>query len=124
MSETKPKLRFWQFHLSTAIILSIVAAVILFLNIRMRQTDELFEHDNGGSSIEDRCGWPFAIYRTIPEWLIQAEEADGQSEWSQHIKDNWSYSAIAANLLVGTTILFVVLVSCEWLIRRREARKT
>jgi hypothetical protein len=128
----KPKRKFWQFRLLTAVAMMTVAAAMLILNTRKLETAQLFDHGNGYSSIEDQYGWPFAVYRTIPDWIAALNLAEYNSSKSKTDLpplsrrpdiDKLIYKNIVLNALVGLCLLLVVQFACEWLIRRREGRK-
>lgn len=113
MSE-KPKRRFWQLHLSTAVLLMLVAGGLLALNTKQshcRLNAEWNAFVNG---------WPF-VYRFELTDLAPENELES-------IPYLWDYEAIKTlNLILDVVIASVILVSvgslCEWLIRRREANR-
>src|ERR1041385_2351733 len=113
MSDT-PKRRFWQFRLSTAVVLMLIASSLLMANV--------------GGSLGDasKCGFPFPMYwhQAPPYPLGQPVEtcAFGPFEWSY--KAGWSYRLVIANILVSMLSLAGAAVASEWLIRRREGRMT
>ena len=114
MSEPpKPQRKFWQFHLSTMMLLSIVVAGLLYV----------FDHGPLYGEREDgkqvvigvyhadgaeckRYGWPIVCVATV----------SGKSYWGTA---DVVFNAVSAFWILGTMAVF-----SEWLIRRRKARKT
>jgi hypothetical protein len=98
--------RRWRFqiHLSTAIVLMFVAGVLIWANCRTKQ----FFWDD---AMIIRYGWPQAAVQQ--EILL-----DGST--SIYIKD---YEALFIDVLTSLIILGLMLILCEWLVRRRAARK-
>jgi hypothetical protein len=117
MSE-KPKRKFWQFHLSTALILTIAASIILLLNIRLRDTEELIDHGGGQSSIEQHYGWPCTVYRSLPNYVL------ARSDVFDDLKSKWSFTGLLINATLSTSVLAIVILVSESIIRHRETRKT
>jgi hypothetical protein len=94
-----PKRRFWQIHLSTAVVLMFASGIVLMVNSIPFDYGQL---PSGGSAL-DR-GWPI------------------------HFHDEPDYSDIhpvfvAFDVGAAATFLAVIYLFCEYLIRRREARK-
>jgi len=110
MSET-PKRRFFQIHLSTAIVLMFVAGGLLWLNLRGR-VDILVQ-----SSVVVVFGWPCDAY--YDHYQLNMHESPSlksiKSEW------HWEEGALNTGTMI-TIVLFAALV-LEWFTRRREARK-
>ena len=92
----KPKRRFWQIHLSTAVLMTLVAGFCLWFNI---ETSIDMDTD-----IISR-GWPNTA------WLF----IDGSSYFFR--------KGILVNAFYALSILFNVAFLSEYLIRRRESRK-
>jgi hypothetical protein len=116
----KAKRWFWQFHLSTAIAVSIVSAFLLLMNFQRREPKE---------SLGTQYGWPLTAYRAVPDHLIRLypvwKEEAKRFPQDKPLPDLpvWYQDAAAMNAVVAASILLVLFVSFEWLIRRREARK-
>jgi hypothetical protein len=116
----RPKLRL---HLSTAIILMIVAGGLMWLNMHRRYGFPNWAPDGEQywgtihPSNYDAYGWPAVIW----EWY--------NSETDEHTIFTMRYPGLiiipfVINFVVALAILFSVGFCCEYLIhRRREARK-
>jgi len=111
MPEPGKKKRPWfQFHLSTAIVLMFVAAGLLWLNLR----DPVLTSKNcygDGWYIWDR-GWP------LPHSRVGTTEFPMTEEYL----DALFFPGMLADSIVGLSVLVAVAVACEWPIRRREAK--
>ncbi|MCY3021414.1 MAG: hypothetical protein NTW87_20560 [Planctomycetota bacterium] len=132
----RPKRRPWfQFHLSTAIVLMFVAAGLLWLNIRVHTTIAA-----GKQMWDDRecavvrtwpsLGWPrsvvigtMTVYLGAPDRETLRNRADQsvaefwRSQWPHDISRQWKW--LAADFAVALAILAAVGFVCEWRIRRR-----
>ena len=107
--DEKPKKRPWfQFHLSTAVVLMFVASGLLWLNLR----DPVLTSKNayGGFFMWDR-GWPLAYGRVRSDDYFVTEYLDALF-----------FPGLFADSIVGLGVLLAVAVACEWPIRRREAK--
>jgi hypothetical protein len=106
MSESEPpkKRRFWQLHLSTAIVLMLIVAVGLGLNLYG------FVRTSYGFPMQRSYGWPLMV-------------AVRNLETHETL---WFYSSVSA-LVINTFIIvsftFNIAFVLEYIIRRREARK-
>jgi|SRR5579862_2975580 len=109
-----PRRARFQIHLSTAIVLMFVAGGLIWANVNGRRI--LI----GGPFIgtEQNYGWPCLITEPFTRYIT--ERRDGT--WDESLPDI-SYSGVAVDLAVSVAILFAVWFTCEWLIRRRAARK-
>jgi hypothetical protein len=119
MSEPdKPKRRFWQFHLSTAILMTVAAGGLFGLNltkhIGYRNVNMMplgapesvyFSYPYHGQ------GWPFAFW-----WTLLDDETG-----SKYAFTGWD---LIADLSICVAILASIFFVSESIIRRREARKT
>jgi hypothetical protein len=107
MSEAgKPKRNFWQFHLFTATLLMFVCSGLLWANVSTYK----FYVDSGFQA--DRAwGWPFP-------WLIWMDHPVGRDTES-HL-----FLGSILNPAVAVAILGIIAFVSEFIIRRREARKT
>ena len=100
---TKPprlKRRF-QIHLSTAIVMMFVAGGIIWASQPILMT--LIDFETNRRYIRNFYGWPF---RAISENVVLTHDLP-----------------IALDVITAMTILVSVYFLCEWLIRRRSARK-
>jgi hypothetical protein len=144
----KPKRKFWQFHLSTAVMVMLIAGLILFFNQQKLVGDVYFESGNLGLLFfarEVSYGWPSVVFgyrEGLPgfpsdEWATRVENNKGTVLFPDGRKlrlrrealfnftegPTWKPMAIMGNLLVCALILIVVAAGSEFL-ARREARKT
>jgi hypothetical protein len=109
MSEAKPKRRFWQFHLITLVLLTLAASLLVWLNLPAKRAW-------GPASFYYEIGWPQSVYHypvSIGPWDVGTPDA------LHSVAD-----IIFVDLGIAMSILFNVAFTCEYLIRRREARKT
>lgn len=106
----KPIRRFWQLHLSTALLLMLLTGV--FLGV------EMSEHRQ---SVESECmmrGIPFPMQKweeNPKPGIIYLFETNGIT----HDKNGWSYWLLAANVLCCVLVLIGVACISEWILRRR-----
>jgi len=92
------KRRFWQIHLSTAVVLMFVAGGLLWLNLPMRKQ---------GSDNSDQ-GWP-CVWRIL-NWC----ERCGKQHSSVYVE------RIPINVISGIAVAIATASICESLIRRRK----
>jgi hypothetical protein len=109
MTDTQaPKRRFWQIHLSTAVVMMVVASVCLFVNLQWR-----FSESSTYSSADDVPGeiqiqgWPFAAQKRF--WGYGRE-------WYRQIE---GYGLVADAVCMFVVVAGVATLS-EYLIRRRS----
>ncbi len=94
--------RFFQLHLSTALILMLAASALLWANV-------VPEPDSGGMLVWALdYGWPM-IYRTEPGSIVSNEPS-----WL-------SYKHLLLNLAGAFAILLVIAAICECALRRKRA---
>jgi hypothetical protein len=99
----KPKPPWFRFHISTAILMMLVAGTVTFANSRMGWLDQL------GWRWPCR-GWPIVF------WI-------GNLEFSVRPDQGWSCSGLLADIAVGVLIVFGSAFASEYLLRCREGRK-
>jgi hypothetical protein len=109
--QLKPKRRFWQIHLSTAILLVFVAASLSYVNTTPHR--KKIQMGPEYSFELDQQGWPFEIY----DW----EFSFGTASAIHRIP---IIRKMIFNVLITGLILLPTASLAEWLIRRREGRKT
>ena len=126
MSESeKPKRKFWQFHLSTAVALVIVAGGVAGANLTNSKPRRL------SLGIQKQYGWPLVAHETNdlsilqPDCSLSSDECFKKFalEWSKS-ESRWNRIAAFIDSLIAIGILVAVAFCSEFLIRRREARKT
>jgi hypothetical protein len=134
MSENRPKRKFWQFHLLTSVILFLTASWMLHLNCRTTQLIKVrTERGYGWKTIGP--GWPFHEVYFSPGVSTEAEIDEVIANiysYRSHPNDLPDNTALhphfggypVVNLLVNLLLLAFLAILSEWLIRRREARKT
>jgi hypothetical protein len=130
----------FQFHLSTAIVLMFVAGGLIWANVTEqcvgtegltweKQVRRLEEHLLYG------VGWPWTFLGFTRKRVVPPEEPQGvcrlpsEQAWLDEAKawgngdyrDGWlRWDALALDFAVTVMILATVACVCEWLIRRRE----
>jgi hypothetical protein len=135
MSEAKPKRKFWQIHLSTAVAMMFVAGTLLGVNFL--QSDELYGYQKY-YEVNDlvhvrRSGWPITTvlsikFEGVPK--IGVPKIAGIIQGGPTVPEDTRfdvlprYLSIPVNVLTAITMLFASAALFEFLIRRREARKT
>ena len=113
----KIKRSFWQLHLSTALVLMLVAGVLLWASTQ-RQWEKIEPPEPrvvAGPTYQGlfsgwQRGWPF---------MMQAEPGILENYESVPLQPKW----LAANLLVSVAILIAIAALLEYLIRRRSATR-
>ncbi len=110
---TPARRRWFQFHLSTAIVLMFVAAGLLWINVRIDpativhlpyippDSNVTFSPPLG---VADCRGWPW-YFHMKPDVM----------SWYE-----WHYGPLLGDAAVVLAILVAVAFLCEWRIRRRE----
>jgi hypothetical protein len=101
--------RFWQIHLSTAIVLMLVAGGLTGINVEKRQT--LVQGEFVQRHMEF-AGWPLPD-RTFSEW-------DRNTIYIGHVKTIHQPQNVVMNILIALVVLGVLAVNLEYFIRRRE----
>ena len=136
MSEKKR--RWFQIHLSTAVMLMFGAGILLWVNFRIGRdafAEKLPSETRWSLWRVYEIGWPQRMLRS--QRLITKEHPTGsffEEEFDEpQIRDlfaynaedivKWEVDAIAMNTLVGLLILSTSGVLIEFFVRRREARK-
>lgn len=127
MSE-KPKRKFWQFHLLTAVLMTFVMAGILWIGV-----SSVREHTGaavGGASHEIRMiilsrGFPWTAH--LEKGWARGERSIASDEFEYERPESWQgqwcYAGLIGDIAVALSVVALVAVLSEWLIRRREARK-
>ena len=134
MSE-KPKRRFFQFHLLTTMLLMIISAVFLLLDVRWRSIEDerypetIFvlggdiEAPSSYSTLHwQGLGWPM-IFNSQTFWP-ETEIVRPLSTIRTAIGRGFDPNKLEIDVLIALGLLFLTAVVSEFLIRRREARKT
>jgi len=135
-----PRRKRFQIHLSTAIVMMIVAGVLIWANVAPRQFDDSrtfnnYERITAGditgffyypSVWTTECGWPttMSTKHTVLHSVKTPEFQEISVNSPRGILESreWHLGTII-NTVVALFILFLIWFACEWLIRRRAARK-
>jgi|SRR5579862_6407701 len=113
---TVPRRGRFQIHLSTAVVLMFVAGGIIWANVHK---NESVEHQFG-----DGC--PALVEQTFFGWPMNAYRSHGYFTWGNTgtgLGPQLYYTGISVDALAGFGLLSSTWFVCEWLIRRRAARK-
>jgi hypothetical protein len=114
--------RWFQIHLSTAVLLMFVAAGLLSASLRPVFKEKRFLRTC-------RYGWPLEAHQTPnPNRLIRApqlvtldsEEATISVGQILDIEPPWNYRALTIDVLVAIGVLITFAALSEWRIRRHE----
>jgi len=117
--------RFWQIHLSTAVVLTLVSGAIMYANFR---PERMFLVSGWGPPVSEgklphpiyepyiHYGWPLGFY---------TERAPDHNEtgWDATAYLGVRNSKLRMNCLYWLLILAATTVTLEFFVRRREARK-
>ena len=122
--EQTPKRPWFRFHLLTLLLMALVASVMLGVNILLPPAWPV-----NGNEGQRRCmrGFPYAAYSFIDDSL--REDDDGGSD-AGNVSGYFEYqprfrlSGVAFNGVLALGVVMGVMASSEFLLRRREARKT
>jgi hypothetical protein len=102
-----PRRARFQIHLSTAMVLMFVAGALIWANAVPRTINTL------NSEFTKVYGWPCCSWGRYTRW--------GDDSPLQTF--DYSLPLVALDIVVSVVLLFGVWFFCEWLIRRRAARK-
>jgi hypothetical protein len=133
MSDEQPpnKRRFWQLHLSTAVLMMLYSAGFVGLNATPR-SDTSHYGNYSILYIEEWYGWPreFVWRQTWPETKMRPAEVGSMICGYSYQRRRWPGCGLAyalwgalPNLFVCMAGLAAVVFVSEHLIRRREGRK-
>jgi hypothetical protein len=124
---TTPRRAWFQIHLSTAVVMMIVATALLWLNTRTitiePEKPNTFESDleafRNFFQKAPKHGWPFVAYE-VPVGV----KYDGNAMRPMPTDKNviWYGKGIAANLAIVLLLLIISASIMEFFLRRREAR--
>jgi hypothetical protein len=108
----KPKRSWFQFRLVTAVLLMFLAAGLTYLNMREKEEESPF---TSRWNFTISYGWPMT-YR-CDYYMIEKSE-------KKLLGVDWFRTGCALDVTGALAIVTTGLISCEAIIRRREARKT
>jgi len=141
MTDIPPR-RFWRFHLSTAVLLTLMAGLLLWANMRHLPAS-ITELDQGTQVKIANNGWPlheessFLIKKPFAGgtgvYVVSGDKGMqifdyGESKPPLHqfietMSPPLSPTDLALNVLSGLSILFMVAVVAEGIVQRREIRE-
>ena len=120
MSEKKR--RWFQIHLSTAIVLMFVAGVVLWVNLGWQHF--LIAEVDG--NVYHPVGWPVACVQRGSEFQIVRKDEQYPDrltvEWFETFTLELAWKWIVPDLAAGSGVIVLAAVLSEFIIRRREAR--
>jgi hypothetical protein len=111
--------KWFQIHLSTAVILVLVAGGLLYVNLSPAHRQgspldwPLYADDDDWYYEANDCGWPWILHSDFI-----AKYPAGTSTLAQ-----WNHSNLFLNSLTALVLLIICAGSSEYLIRRRESLK-
>jgi hypothetical protein len=142
MSE-KPKRKFWQFHLATAVFMTLLAGT--FLGVNLVPYNFTFVRPSEMSGFVHRMkaqGWPMRFHFIGPSerpfhdgWVNEGTMGyrpeiglDGSPmtyrQPDEYYPGDWEMSNLAVNFIVSLGLVILCATGFEFILRRREARKT
>ncbi len=110
---TTPKRRFWQIHLSTALILMLTASALLWANLIPHTYDGKPDPDYISGKI---YGWPVDAAWRITLYLDWGRP--DPDPFRLHLQRD-TFEGVAIDAAVAILILAALTVTCEWRIRRQ-----
>ena len=117
---TPPPRKRFQIHLSTAMVMMIVAGALIWANTRVR-------HETKPTSLMgDVCDIEYSFYGWPVSGIMDEFEFRFYHKGTADLKPPWPLSRIGTitfNSLFALVVIAFVWFLCEWLIRRRAARK-
>ena len=116
IKEPPPLKRRFQIHLSTAIVLMFVAGGLIWANVTPNKNYGL-GCSEGIYHKSVWYGWPFSC-------IFDIKLSNSLFDWvGKHYRWIIDWNKSVLNLLIALLLVFLVYFLCEWLIRRRAARK-
>ena len=112
---TPPPRKRFQIHLSTAIVMMFVAGALIWANVTERSQVLILVPDG------KEFGWPFPAIRINPE--IRENNSVFAGELVRPRQTIVNKLEIIKDVLTALVFLEIAHFLCEWLIRRRAARK-
>ena len=128
MSNPPRRSRF-QIHLSTAIVLMFTAGALMVANVHGQKEFEPREgksafFTNMGEAVFTKYGWPFATMRVFNGYsTVAVPLKDYGARDIPRDPDEYQYLFAVVDAVFALTVIVATLFLCEWLIRRRAARK-
>jgi hypothetical protein len=113
----------FQFHLSTAVVLMLTAEGWILANLHDRFIENLNVIHTGKMKCkyeQHAAGWPFPVRKRVYRVMVTSE---GRVVQSSVMSETWAYYAIPLDAIATIILLLPIWFLCEWLVRRRAARK-
>jgi hypothetical protein len=107
----KPKRRFWQIHLSTAIILMFVAGALLWANTRRQEVQF-------ATCTVEYYGWPQLAYQKWQGRMVQNFYGNPTSTPADF--EGFAWKGLGVNFILALAILAAIGAGVERLARRRS----
>jgi hypothetical protein len=139
MSEAKPKRKFWQLHLSTAVLMMLFSGALLFANLSTYKGELRPCYGAVGNPVYTADGIPLRRISDIPTfytqtycrgwpfnyWKVELDTGDSHYRFvSGSDNPRYFYRNVGLDCILGVMLLAAATFTLEFLIRRREARKT
>ncbi|MCY3024200.1 MAG: hypothetical protein NTW87_34930 [Planctomycetota bacterium] len=124
MTDAPKKRPFFQFHLSTAVVLVFAAAGLLWANMHERKAvahflDQEWEWDRSRSEVQIEA---YVVFHGWPSFCTESLYLFCYSEPDHFCRNDCKPLSLALNALVALFVLLATAVLLEWLIRRKERR--
>ena len=103
------KRSWFRIHLSTAIVVMLLAAVLLGMNVVGRMSTMPAEQHDYVTVV--KRGWPQTFYYSL------------YHRTGLYSGENWFYSSLVKDVALALGILIAEACTWEWLVRLREARR-
>jgi hypothetical protein len=136
MTDTQPKRRFWQMHLSSLVFVSLLMSVLLGLNLRgPRVSSDSLDGRNRKVVVIDAEGWPvpkeYVRYANLEplEALSRYRQGrdgleDGAFAWGHWRLLYPDFSTFPADdIIIGVLIVILATVVVERQARRRRSKR-
>jgi hypothetical protein len=116
MSENS-KRRWFQFHLATAILVSLAMAGTIYKSCRPRL------HESSGLVVRF-YGWPYTAF--TDEYIDDSKANLETTSWMmyQPHPPEWQIDGLVKDIAIAAASVGIMVIACEVFIRRREAHKT
>jgi hypothetical protein len=110
---SRPKLRWFQLHRLTILVLILMAAVLLWANRRRK-----YQAETDGKIIAvEQHGWPWSAGLSV--FVLEDANSDNLNLSGYA---SFSYEKMGRNVAVALISLFAVGFICEWMIGRKLAK--
>ncbi|MCY3019471.1 MAG: hypothetical protein NTW87_10655 [Planctomycetota bacterium] len=110
MSDAPQKRPWFQFYLSTALILSLAAGALMLLNFRERSVRQVSPIEGDSELNVVDAGWPLWAHRKVGRYPLPVTDWEG-----------WNMDHLALNCLAGVVLLAMIAVVLQPTMRQRLA---